>query len=63
MKQFLIGTDNGNIIGYQLDYDPKKDQITEKSVNLITLKGSIYGIGVLVNNNSSKHFRLRTMTK
>lgn len=46
MKQFLIGTDNGNIIGYQLDYDLKKDQVTEKSVNLIILKGSIYGIGV-----------------
>ena len=42
----LIGTDSGNIISFQIDYDIKKDQITEKMVTVINLKQKIAGIAV-----------------
>lgn len=42
----LIGTETGNVMSYQLDYDIKKDFIIEKSSNLINLKQKISGIGV-----------------
>ena len=45
-NQILIGSDNGNIYSYQVDYDLKLDTIKEKLTSLIQLKpGTIYGIG------------------
>lgn len=45
-SQILIGSDNGNIYSYQIDYDIKQDTLKEKMTHLIQLKqGTIYGIG------------------
>jgi hypothetical protein len=42
----LIGSENGNVYSYQIDYDVKGDTIKEKLNLLITLKPkNIYGIG------------------
>lgn len=48
-KQMLIGTENGNLLLFQIDYDNKKDTFNEKSTLMTNLKGCVYGIGVSLN--------------